>query len=231
MTSPAWTETTPGGAPLIDEAGNEWSIDIGHWLRTSGVDQNFSAQLLVCDWPKLYALSGGAWWEYDVVTSAATHLAGDPRPGPSPAPPAPAPSPVPPPPAPSQGTSMDADIAAATSQLDIERIKAQIYRNDFKDLQARREAAFDQQEAHNKLCIEKQDEMRALLQAQFDELPVTTPPTPEQLIRLRLGPAIAAKYFVTNSNTTPAGWASAAEACAGKFSAALDAAVTEELKR
>jgi hypothetical protein len=224
MASPSWTTATPGSGSLTDPSGNVWTLDIGNWLRKNGQQAlGLDGSLITCDWPWLY-VKNASWWRHNIDTGALWQMSADPRPVAGP-PPAPTPSPPNPP-----ETNMDADIAAADALM-LDRIKAQEYRNDLANLRAYRTNSLAAQAAHHAACLAKQDELRAMLSAQLAALPPVAPEMPlAQQLRIRMGEAIADKYMTTNSNTTPAGWASDAAADAGKFGSALTAAVAEVLK-
>jgi hypothetical protein len=123
--------------------------------------------------------------------------------------------------------ALDADILAADAAT-LEKIKAQEYRNDLADLKAHRAAVRAATAAHQAACAEAQAAALAWQKEQYSLLPPEL--TPQQTLRIRLGEAIADKYFTTSSNTTATGWASDAAQDAGKFGAALDAAVAEVLR-
>lgn len=131
-TSPQWTETTPGGAPLADPAGNVWALGADGVLVNNGnaIPGWGSFTILVAAWPVLYGLSrSGTWYTLDPRNgSSVAYLNGDPRsqaqnpppPAPTPAPP-PAPVPAPTPPAPSPAPPAPAPapnpVAATTAVL------------------------------------------------------------------------------------------------------------------
>lgn len=123
--------------------------------------------------------------------------------------------------------ALDPDIQAADPAT-LEKIEAQEYRNDIADLKLHRAAVRAASEAHLAACLAAQQAALAWQKEQYNALPPEL--TPEQTLRLRLAEGIAAKYFSATTATTAAGWASDAAADAGKFGAALNAAVAEVLK-
>lgn len=104
---------------------------------------------------------------------------------------------------------MDADIAAAASALELDKIKAQDYRDSLRKA-AEDRAAF-----------------RALAQGMFDwfKSEYATLPTAANETRTAMGLAIAAKYFTTGTATTPESVLLDAQNDARRFKAALDEAM------
>jgi len=107
---------------------------------------------------------------------------------------------------------MDADISAATTSLDIDKIKAQDYRDSIKQATVDRAT------------------QRALLQAfldwnkaQYDALPAELDNAQE--LRRSMAVAIAAKYFTTSTATLPESVLADAQKDSARFKAALDEAV------
>lgn len=90
---------------------------------------------------------------------------------------------------------MDADITAASTALELQKIQAQ-----------------DRRDAHKA--------MLALLKSEFDALPSTAVE-----FRREMAVAIAAKYFTTGTATTPESVLLDAQNDARRFAAALDEAV------
>ena len=104
---------------------------------------------------------------------------------------------------------MDADISAAATALDLDKIKAQDYRNALAQQAADRAAH------------------RALVQSLADWLKTeyTALPDPAAEFRREMALAIADKYFTTSTATLPESIVLDARNDAARFKAALEEAV------
>lgn len=106
---------------------------------------------------------------------------------------------------------MDADIQAAATALDLDKIKAQDYRNALAQQAADRAAQLALLESHF-----------AWARAEYAALP---PEDDAVEFRRQMAVAIAAKYFTTSTSTVPATIEADAVNDAARFKAALNEAL------
>lgn len=106
---------------------------------------------------------------------------------------------------------MDADIAAAATALDLDKIKAQDYRDSLKRAAEDRAAQRALIEAH-----------LSWARAEYAALP---PEDAAAELRREMAVAIAGKYFTTGTATLPESVLADAQKDAARFKAALDEAV------